>query len=89
MIKKPGHDIKSELKKFIIDNFLRRAKAYQLSDDDSFLKKSILDSIGVIELTNFIQSKYGIRVKASEIMPENFDTLNNLERYIDKKLKED
>jgi len=80
-------DIKSELRKFIIGNYLRGVRGYQLSDDDSFLKKAILDSIGVIELTNFIQAKYGIRVKVNEIIPENFDTLNSLERYIAGKPK--
>ncbi len=82
-----NQNIKTELREFIIKNYLKRTKGIQLSDDDSFLKKGILDSIGVIELTTFIQHKYDIRVKVNEIVPENFDTLNNLERYISKKLK--
>jgi len=80
-------DIKSEIKKFIIDNYLRGAEDAQLSYDDSFLEKGIIDSIGVIELTSFIQEKYGIKIEVAEIIPENFDTLNNLERYTTKKLK--
>ncbi|NQT07232.1 MAG: acyl carrier protein [Candidatus Omnitrophica bacterium] len=81
------NDIKSEIKKFIIDNYLRGAEDAQLSYDDSFLEKGIIDSIGVIELTSFIQEKYGIKIEVAEIIPENFDTLNNLERYTTKKLK--
>ena len=69
----------------IIDNYLKGAGSDRLSDDDSFLKKGIIDSIGVIELTSFIQNRYGIKIKVTEIVPENFDTLNNLERYITKK----
>ena len=88
MTEEHGQDIKSELRKFIINNYLRGAKDFKLSDRDSFLENSILDSIGVIEVTAFIQQKYGIQIKVSEIMPENFDTLNNLERYILRKLKE-
>lgn len=79
-------DIKNELRKFIIDRYLSHFGAAKLSDDDSFLEKGIIDSIGVIELAAFIQKKYGIKIKPPEIIPDNFDTLNNLERYIQKKL---
>ena len=79
-------DIKKTLKDFIRKNYLKKENA-ELSDTDSFLEDGIIDSIGVIELASFIQEKYGIKIAVPEIMPENFDTLNNLEKYITKKLK--
>lgn len=79
-------NIKNELRKFIIERYLSHFSAAKLSDGDSFLEKGIIDSIGVIELAAFIQKRYGIKIKPPEIVPENFDTLNNLERYIEKKL---
>lgn len=82
-----GHsNIKEGIREFIINNYLLGSKDIQLKDDDSFLEKGIIDSIGVIELTSFVQNKYDIKVKVTEIIPENFDTLNNLECYITKKL---
>ena len=81
-----GDAIKAEVKKFIIDNYLRGWQRGRLGDDDSFLDKGILDSIGVIELTNFIQTRYRIRIDVADIVPENFDTINKLQRYITKKL---
>lgn len=79
--------IKEELRKFVIDRYLLGAKNAKLSDDTSFLGEGIVDSIGVIELTNHIQRVYGIKIKVTEIVPENFDTLNNIERYIEKKTR--
>jgi acyl carrier protein len=78
--------IKDELKKFIINNYLLGAKNAKISDDDSFLEEGIIDSIGVIELTNHIQRTCGIKIHVAEIVPQNFDTLNNLEKYINRKL---
>ncbi len=78
--------IKDNLRKFIIDHYLK-TKTVHLGDDDSFLEKGIIDSIGVIELATFIQQQYGIKIEVPDIMPENFDTLNNLEKYITRKLK--
>ena len=80
-------DIKKMLKTFIVKNYLKNENA-KLSDDDSFLEEGIIDSIGVIEIASYIQEKYGIKIAVPEIMPENFDTLNNLEKYITKKLKQ-
>ena len=78
--------VKEDIRKFIIGNYFVDASGDGLLDDDSFLKKGIIDSIGVIELTQFIQQKYGINIQVKEIIPENFDTVNNLERYVNRKL---
>ena len=79
--------IGSALKKFIADNYLAGSPE-SLGDHDSFLKKGIIDSIGVIELTTFVQKTFKIKVEVKEIIPENFDTVHNLESYIQKKLIE-
>ena len=79
-------NIKGTIKKFIVDNYL--AGSGELGDDDSFLDKGIIDSIGVIELATFIQQTYKIKINVPEIMPENFDTLNRLEVYISRKMGE-
>ncbi len=80
----PG-SIKGEMKEFVVRTYLGRNDA-PIGDDDSFLGEGIVDSIGVIELVGFVQEKYGIRIAVPEIVPENLDTLNNLERFITKKL---
>jgi acyl carrier protein len=79
--------IKGGIREFIVNNYLRGATDKDLGDNDSFLEQGIIDSIGVIELTNFVQDRYGIKIEVPEIVPENLDTLNNLERFITKKKK--
>ncbi len=79
--------VKEKIRKFIIENYLAGLSQANLGDDDSFLKKGIIDSIGVIELTHFIQNEFPIKIEVKEIVPENFDTVNNLERYISIKIK--
>jgi len=78
-------DIKQEIREFIIEHYLAGHAKEPLKDSDSFLDKGIVDSIGVIELISFIQDRYGIKVSVPEIQPENIDTLNNLEKFINSK----
>ena len=78
-------NIKDHIKQFIIQRYLAGKEREPLKSDDSFLEKGIVDSIGVIELIGFIQREYKIDIKVPEIVPENIDTLNNLEKFILKK----
>jgi acyl carrier protein len=80
-----GEPVKDELRRFIVENYLAGDASDPVGDDDSFLQKGIIDSIGVIELTQFVQERYGIKIEVKEIVPENFDTLRNLEKYIASK----
>jgi len=81
--------VRNDLRKFIIDNFLFGRDSTGLSDDDSFLEKSLIDSSGVLELVGFLEETYGITVRDHELVPENLDSINRLIRYLDQKLAED
>ncbi|HEX6004130.1 MAG TPA: acyl carrier protein [Burkholderiales bacterium] len=78
--------MKEALRKFIVDNYLF-GRALDLSDDDSFLENGIIDSTGVLELIAHLESTYGVTVKDEELLPENLDSINRLERYIGSKLE--
>ena len=77
-------DIKTLARKFILDNFMMGAGA-TVADDTSFMKQHILDSTGFIELILFIEETFDIKVDDAEMLPENFDSLLNIERYVVRK----
>lgn len=78
-------DVKSEIRKFIIENFLYGQDDDSLHDEVSFLGTGIIDSTGVLELVSFVQETYGIRVTDDELIPDNFDSLSKLESFIVRK----
>lgn len=75
-------DIKQVLRDHIRRNYLGAASRSDFGDDDSFLRDGIIDSIGILELAQFVQETFDIRVDTADILPAHFDTLNKLERYI-------
>jgi acyl carrier protein len=77
-------DIKPVVRQFLLDNFVMGSNV-TIADDASFMKGHILDSTGFIELIMFIEDTYGLKVDDAEMLPENFDSLNNIERYVGKK----
>jgi len=79
-------DVKSVLRKFVTENFLASSAVDAFDDTDSFLEKGIIDSTGVLELLEFIEETFSVRVEDEEVIPANLDSMNNLASFIKKKL---
>lgn len=77
--------LEEQLKIFIVNNFLLGDKNRVIKNDESFLQGGIIDSTGVLELVNFIEDTYKIKVEDEELVPENLDSIQNLITYIQRK----
>jgi len=77
---------RGDIKNFIIDSFMFGQKDQIFSDSDSFMEKGIIDSTGILELTSFIEEKYEFAIEDDEMAPENLDSIDNLVKFISKKI---
>ena len=72
---------KQKIKEFIIENFLFGEES-DLDDNTSFLEEGIIDSTGVLELIEFLEEEFEIEIDDEDMIPENLDSLNNLEKFL-------
>ena len=79
--------ITSDLKTFIVGNFLFGKEGSGLGHDQSFLESGIIDSTGMLELVSFVEERYGISIGDRELVPENLDSLKNLSQFIARKVE--
>jgi acyl carrier protein len=79
-------DIKKQVKEYIFDNFIMGSSSVEISGDTSFLGVGIIDSTGVLELISFLEETFRIEVGDEEMIPENLDSLNQIEKFVTKKL---
>jgi acyl carrier protein len=79
-------DIAQNIRTFVIDNLLFGQEDGSLSNDDSFLGKGLIDSIGILTLVEFVQEKYAISVGDTEIVPENWDSVHRIAAFVQTKL---
>ena len=77
--------IKSQIRQFMAENFIFDP-SIQLVDNESFIENGIVDSTGVLEIIMWVESTYGISVLDNEVLPQNFDSVDNLLAYIEQKL---
>ena len=78
--------IKERIRQYLAENFLFSSNGFDLGDDVSLLEEGVIDSTGVLELVLFVEESYGVQVGDDEIVPENFDSVNNLAAYIERRM---
>lgn len=73
------------VREFVVDNFLF-GEEKGLANETSFLEKGIIDSTGILELVSFLEETYEIKVDDEELVPENLDSLANIDVFLRRKL---
>lgn len=77
---------RQQIKQFILGNFLFTDDESAFNDDTSLIKQGIVDSTGILELINFIEETWPVRVPSEDMTPANFDSLEAIGRYLDGRL---
>ena len=75
-------EIEREIRAFIAENFLLGENGDALSGDASLTRGGVVDSVGIVELMQFLEMRYGIAIADEEAVPENIDTIGNIVRYL-------
>jgi acyl carrier protein len=78
-------NVHEEIRRFVISSFLFGNGA-DLSNDDSFLEKGIVDSTGILELVGFLEERFPIKVADEELLPEYLDSVNRVAAFVSRKL---
>jgi acyl carrier protein len=77
-------EAKQKIRQFVVSNFLF-GQDNGLAENASFLENGIVDSTGVLELVAFAESEFGVKVDDAELVPENFDSINAVAGYLQRK----
>lgn len=73
------------IRKFLVENFVLSDQVDQMGFDESLLENGVIDSTGILELVFFVEDQFEIQIDTSEVLPENFDSINRLAAYIRQK----
>lgn len=72
---------RERIRTFIVDTFF----VDEFADDDSFLRKGLIDSTGMMELVAFLEQDFGLKLEDRELVPENLDSLTRVVAFVEKK----
>lgn len=72
------------IRHFILNQF-PLARQRDIDDEDPLLRTGIIDSLGILEVVVFIESEFGITIADEEMVPESFESIATMTRFVDGK----
>ena len=81
------NETKEIIRSFILSEFLPGEAASNLGDDLSLRSSGVLDSLATLKLVTFIEERFRINVEAYETGVDNFDRINDIAAFVERKLR--
>lgn len=53
--------------------------------DDSLLDSGAIDSLGLLDIVEFIETEFAVKVDDDDMVPENFDSIAKLTHFVTRK----
>ncbi len=74
--------IETKIRHYILENLMFTDDESRLPNDASLLDRGVIDSTGVLEIVMFLEDEFAIKIKDSEMLPENFDSVDKLVAFV-------
>lgn len=58
------------------------ARKNGLKPEEQWLQTGLVDSLGILDLVNFLESEFSLHVTDEELLPENFQSLNAVVEFV-------
>jgi acyl carrier protein len=77
--------VEQKLRQIVTETFLMGAESGELPGDASFIDLGIIDSTGILQLVEFVEQEFGLKVDDEDLIPENLDSINRLVAFVERK----
>lgn len=76
--------VKDQIRQFIVETTF--APAEQVKNETLIFVEGVFDSMGFVSLINYIEETFAIKAKDSELLEDNFESIDAIARFIESKL---
>ena len=78
-------DVKEKVRAFVLEYAADRGVT-EVKDDEPLLTTNIIDSLGSFRMIAFLEETFPLTIEDTDMVPENFQTLNDVETFVFGKL---
>jgi acyl carrier protein len=76
--------ISDTIRNFVTTTF-PLARKRGVGDSDLLLETGIIDSLGILDLVQFLETEFGLHVEDDELLPENFQSIRAVAEFVERK----
>lgn len=74
--------LRAELAAFIEKNLVPSDRKLAINDQTALIDDGLIDSMGLMQVVAFLEERTGVKVPDEEVGPDNFDSLEAIERMV-------
>jgi acyl carrier protein len=79
--------IEATIERHITETLLHGSERRRIGWDEDLIASGLLDSVAVLQLIYFVEEQLGVPVQGSEMIPDNFRTINLTRSFVERKRK--
>jgi acyl carrier protein len=79
-------EIGETVKGFIVSELMIGKRDENLEDTFSLIENGVVDSLGIMRLIQFIETKFSFSIEDEDILPENFENIESISRFIKRSI---
>ena len=77
--------ISQDIERFLLAEVAADFGKQSIDPAADLIEQRIIDSLAILKLVTFLEESCGIKVMDEDIVPENFQSLNSLVRFVEQK----
>lgn len=78
--------MQESIEKFIRKDLASGKGEARIDPDHNLIETGVIDSLGIQKLIVFLESNFAIEILDDELLPENFETIDAISSFVDRKV---
>jgi acyl carrier protein len=77
-------ETRDAIRTYIVNSLIKNPK-FKLGDQDKLISGGLVDSFSLVELSMFLEEKFGVRPDDTELNADNMDTVEMIANYVESR----
>jgi acyl carrier protein len=73
------------IKEFIVKELIRDKNNANIGSEENLIESGLIDSLGIQKLIGYLEETFAIHFDDLDLLPENFETIKAIDKYIETK----
>lgn len=75
-------EVRDKVRDYIASEFLYDRDASVLDGNSHLIEAEVLDSLKIFALVPFLEEEFGVKIEADDVVLQNFESIDAIERLI-------
>ena len=79
--------VRDAIRSFMMESAQTKGITTSFTDSESLVKNQVMDSLDFFRLVAFLEDNFSVAVQDRDILVENFESIDAIDRYLGSKLE--